>query len=361
MKQLKTVLRAACAAAVAVLGLASAASAAPLTNGNLVIYRVGDGVATLGTTAAAVFIDEYTPAGTLVQSIAVPSTGATALTATGNSTTEGNLNVAPNGSVIFTGYRRDAAAAVGTATRLIGTLDAAGNVSTFTTTYATGSAPRSATTDGTVYYISGAGGVAYIGDTSTGTITTIDTRNSRQVSLGNIGGNANTLVAANGSTAITGKVQSYGVLPTATTAATPLVSETTADAVQGFFLADLSPSVAGADTIYLLSTVAGRLRKYTSDGTTWTLTGEIATTAQNVAGVVSGSNVTLYTTTGAALSTLTDASGYNGTLAGTLTSVATAGTNTGFRGVAIVSVVPEPASLSLLGLAAAGLVRRRRA
>src|ERR1043166_9690103 len=46
---------------------------APFTSGNLVVYRVGDGSAPLSANAAAVFVDEYTPAGVLVQSITLPT------------------------------------------------------------------------------------------------------------------------------------------------------------------------------------------------------------------------------------------------------------------------------------------------
>src|SRR5205085_7223315 len=45
-------------------------------------------------------------------------------------------------------------------------------------------------------------------------------------------------------------------------------------------------------------------------------------------------NVTLYVTNGSTLQTLTDTSGYNATMNGTLASLASAPTNTAFRGVA---------------------------
>jgi hypothetical protein len=47
----------------------------PFTAGNIVVYRVGDGSATLTTTMEKVYLDEYTPSGTLVQSILMPVTG----------------------------------------------------------------------------------------------------------------------------------------------------------------------------------------------------------------------------------------------------------------------------------------------
>ena len=48
------------------------AAAAAFTPGNVVVYRVGDGSGSLVNTGNAVFLDEYTTSGTLVQSIAMP-------------------------------------------------------------------------------------------------------------------------------------------------------------------------------------------------------------------------------------------------------------------------------------------------
>ena len=46
------------------------------TPGNFVAVRVGDGSATLTSAAAPVFLAEYTPAGTLVQTIPLPTADA---------------------------------------------------------------------------------------------------------------------------------------------------------------------------------------------------------------------------------------------------------------------------------------------
>lgn len=49
------------------------ASAAPYTEGNIVIYRAGDGTSpATDIHGAPVYLDEYTTAGVLVQSIAIP-------------------------------------------------------------------------------------------------------------------------------------------------------------------------------------------------------------------------------------------------------------------------------------------------
>jgi len=343
----------------------------------LVIYRAGDGSAALGTTATPVFLDEYTTAGTLVQSISLPSSGSGSLTAVGNATTEGIISRTQDGSaLVFTGYRKDAGGTspasdtYATTARVVGTVTLAGTPSLTTTLTSDGGATtantiRSATavssTAGSAVWTSTSARIGYdasgLGAAGAGT-TQIDARNSRQTNLA-----GNILYASNGSTAITGKVQQYGTLPTAATAATPVVTLGTADAVNGFILLDLSSGVAGPDTLYALSTVANQLLKYTYDGTNWNATGSIAGgSGNNITAQVVGGNVNLYVTSTTALQTLTDSSGYGGTLAGTLNSIAAAATNTGFRGIGTLNeiVVPEPGTFALLAIAGLFGCGRRR-
>jgi hypothetical protein len=335
--------------------------------GNIVIFRVGNGGAALDPTATPVFLDVFTPTGMPVGTINVPSTGPTALTVVGNATTEGIISLSQDGSrLVFAGYRKDAGGASpsgdlpSVTNRVIGTLTIGGTLNTsIAVTDGTAVAFRSATTvNGSSYYTSTAADVRYVATPGpASTSVQIDPRNSRQVNL-----SGNVLYASNGSTAITGKVQTYGTLPTGPTTPTPVVTLATADAVNGFFLADVNPAVAGADTLYALSTVENLFRKYTFNGTTWTAAGSIgASGAQDVTGVVSGTNVQLYLTSGTSLFSFNDTSGIGGTLAGSLGSaIATAPTNTAFRGVAI-APIPEPAHILLLGGVGLGLVRWRRA
>ena len=68
---------AAIAAALLVSCSISSSEAAPITPGNLVIFRAGSGTNSLSsTTGNDVILDERTPAGSLVQSIAITATGA---------------------------------------------------------------------------------------------------------------------------------------------------------------------------------------------------------------------------------------------------------------------------------------------
>src|SRR6185369_15872702 len=100
--------------------------------------------------------------------------------------------------------------------------------------------------------------------------------------------NGNTLYAANGSTAITGKLQSYGTLPTGATVPTPIISLGTADAIQGFAMFNLNnANPGGADTIYAMSTAAGQLLKYSFNGSSWVSDGSLTSNAQDITGVAS--------------------------------------------------------------------------
>src|SRR5262249_21303076 len=67
--------------------------------GNLAVLRVGDGATTLSNAAAPVFIDEYSPTGTLVQSIQLPTAvnGVNkSLTLSGADLTQGGLTQSMN-------------------------------------------------------------------------------------------------------------------------------------------------------------------------------------------------------------------------------------------------------------------------
>ncbi|MBM4011580.1 MAG: hypothetical protein FJ286_09405 [Planctomycetes bacterium] len=353
--------------AAAAIGVADpfAAIAAPITPGNLVIYRVGDGVSgTLSALGTAVFLDEYTTAGSLVQTIPVPTTGTTQqMVAVGNASTEGIISRSRDGAkLVFMGYRNTTGVTPGGSTvpRVIGTLDVAGTLDTsIAVTDMTSAVPRSATTvDGSRYWLATSTGVRYVPTPiASSTSVLIDSRNSRQVNLAD-----NVLYATNGSTGTAAKVQSYGTLPTVSTTPTPLVTTLTTDAMNGFALLDLDAGIPGVDTMYTLSTVSSQLLKYSSNGTSWLTSGSIASSGIDLAATNVGGAVTLYLTTGSNLRVLTDTSGYNATITGSFTTLATAATNTAFRGVGLFAV-PEPSMYAMVVAAAAcggaRMLRRR--
>jgi uncharacterized protein len=328
--------------------------AAAFTPGNLVIYRVGDGSGVLGTAATAVFLDEYTTSGSFVQTIALPTAVSGAnkrLTAVGNATSEGLLTRSvDNQYLLLTGYD----AAVGTASlagttsaavnRVIGRVSTAGTVDTTTalSDASTGSNPRSAiSTDGTnMWFTGGAGGPRFttFGSTTSTQISTTTT-NLRQVNIFN---GQLYVTSMSGAT----RMATIGA-GTPTTSGQTITNLTGLDSTNvngpyGFFFADLDAGVAGSDTLYIVDDSSNIIRKFSLVAGTWTAKGSIALAAgRGITGVVSGANVTLYVTnSGTTLATLTDTSGYNATMNGTVTSLATAAANTAFRGVAF---APAPA------------------
>ncbi|MFN5995367.1 MAG: ExeM/NucH family extracellular endonuclease [Betaproteobacteria bacterium] len=130
-----------------------------------------------------------------------------------------------------------------------------------------------------------------------------------------------------------------------------------------FFLADLDSGVAGLDTLYVADDTAG-LQKYALVAGVWTLKGTVgvaADTYRGLTGIISGSGptttVTLYATRkggsgatgGGELVSLADSAGYNVTFNSTSpTLLATAGSNTAFRGVALAPAsIATPADLTI--------------
>src|SRR5205814_6323276 len=88
----------------------------PFTIGNIVVVRIGDGTTALSSSAFPVFLEEYTPAGVLVQVVPLPTVVSGSnkrFVLTGTSTSEGNITLSGDKHFItLAGYDAD----VGTAT-----------------------------------------------------------------------------------------------------------------------------------------------------------------------------------------------------------------------------------------------------
>jgi hypothetical protein len=156
------------------------AFAAPFTPGNILISRVGDGSGSLTSAATAVFIDEYTPAGVFVQSVAAPTTVVGTqriITNSGSATSEGYLANSVDGKfVTFVGYDAPVgtASVVGTdaavVNRVIGLIKADGTIdsSTAIEAYNANNIRSAVTVDGTAFWVGGtgtpasSGGVRYV-------------------------------------------------------------------------------------------------------------------------------------------------------------------------------------------------------
>jgi hypothetical protein len=382
------------AAVAAALGAASITSpctqpaeGAPITPGDVVIYRVGNGAAALANTGNPVFIDEYNPGGQLVQSIpllTLANGGNQALFASGTATSEGLLALSPDGRyVTFTGYSGTGTTSIVSSTsasnpRVVGRLDTlTGSVDTTTalTDFASANNPRGAfTADGTTLYVTGAAGglrTATLGGTSSAQINTGTNPIANLRAVAGFGGNL-FITTSSGSAVRIGQVGS-GFPTTAGQDTTPLPGIPTATgSPYEFFFADLDGS-PGIDTLYLPedTTAGGSIQKFVLSGGSWALKGSAtASGIRGLTGAVDATTgvVTLYGTTGGSgsngggtLYAFTDNTGFGGTISGSATALVTlaATSEESFRGI---TIVPEPASaagLIFLTTGAAMVLRRR--
>lgn len=359
-------------AGAAVLLLASTVAAAPLTPGNVVVYRVGGGgTGGLVNSGSPVFLDEYQPDGTLVQSIPAPTAASGSnhsLIASGTATSEGLITrSADGGTLVFTGYGRAlggsgslAATSASVVPRVIGRLRADGLVDTriALSDYADGNNPRSAASDdgSRVWAAGGSGGVRYVEDAPVPpTTSTLVSSGSSVVNLRQL------LVAAGRLYVTTASMTEFrvgtvgGGLPTAPGASIATLPgiATSGTSPYAIFLADLDPMVPGPDTLYVADDGLAGLSKFRLLGGSWVARGSIGGDADDylgLAGVVDGGDVVLYATRlggggasgGGQLVRLVDGGGPDGTLGGTPVVLATAATNTAFRGVAM---APQPPPL----------------
>lgn len=329
---------------VAIASVGSYAYAAPFASGNIVVYRIGTGVSAPTSASTAVFIDEYTPSGTLVQSIALPtaaSAGINPLTASGSVSGEGLLSRSADGRfLVLSGY----AAAPGVASiagtsatitpRVVGLIDATGaiNTSTALTDFSTANNARSATSlDGTQVWVAGAGGglrYATIGaSTSTQLSTTLSNLRQLEIFAGQLyvdtsSGTAVRIGAVgSGTPTVTG--QTISNLPGITLSGSPYA----------FALVHLGTSVAGLNTLYVADDALGVL-KYSFNGSTWTASGSAGGKYRGLIASTSGDTVTVFMSIDGELDTLSDSSGFNGTLSAMPAKIASAVTDTLMRGVA---------------------------
>jgi hypothetical protein len=342
------------------------ATQVPFTAGNIVVYRVGTGAATLTNAATAVFLDEYTTAGVLVQSIPMPVAASGAnqiLTAAGIGTAEGLLNLSTDGQyLVFTGYNAvTGTASIGgspsiTSPRTIALVmyDATINTTTALTDFSSGGPVRAAvSTNGANLWAcgngttGGTGGVRYttVGSTTSTRLNTTGPTMLRNVLIAG----AQLYVAGNGGSPRIGTVGTG--LPTTTGQTITNLSGLPVIGTPGqFVFVDLNTGVAGPDVLYFTDANAG-IYKYSLVAGSWASNGIVGTATEDYRGLaakVSGTTVTLFATRtgansitieGGEVVSLTDASGYNGAFSTTPVVLATSITDaTAFRGVALVPV-----------------------
>jgi hypothetical protein len=348
----------------------------PFTNGDIAITRVGDSV-TLSNTGSIVFVDEYTPAGTLVQSIILPYNDMVGnnFLCSGTATSEGFVTRSLDGRYLaIAGYNR-ATGGVGT---ISGTTSATVNREVALVKYDgtvdvstslpdagnTGNARGAITTNGTDIWIGcSTDGVRYttVGSNSSLQIATTPT-NVRDFNIAETGGVAQLFISSgSGGT----RVATIGTgLPTTTGQTITNIPGPVLSSPYQYFFADLSETVPGVDVLYVADDAVGLVRFSLVAGS-WVQDGVIGAPAdkfRSVAGSVDRSTgtMTLYavagfdgnaTGNGGTIYSFTDNMGYAPVsfTAPALTTLVAAGTNNkiSYRGVALVPYNPACAANSL--------------
>ena len=340
--------------------------AGPFGPGNFVVVRVGDGSGALTTAATAVFLDEYTPAGVLVQTIDLPTSVSgnnRILTASGNATSEMNLTRSVDGRyLVLTGY----SAAPGTpsvsatasvdVSRVIGRIAADGTYDTSTSTadaFSTSNIRAAVTTDGQAFYaVGGNSGVRYVplGSVSNTQLNAAPT-NIRFVNIA--GGN---LYISSASNPYIGLSQVGTGLPTTMSQSVTVLPGFPATAAgsspYAFYFADLSSSVAGVDVVYVVddrTNASGGIQKWSLVSGAWvlngTITGSPAPALRGLNGMTSsGGVVSLVATGSSGLYFISDNAGYNAapSVSALSAPIASAAANTAFRGVSFAPLTPAP-------------------
>ncbi|MGX5818630.1 endonuclease/exonuclease/phosphatase family protein [Chitinophaga lutea] len=318
--------------------------------GNLLIERYGNGSALSGVTTQ-IFLDEYTTSGTLVRTLAVPTTSSSTggvvfnrrLTGIGNSTHEGLMTLSRNGqSVSFMGY--DLATGVTPPSpipnRVAGLLTADGVLNTMTASSTNSGSTRCITSvDGRQFWYIGSGGnIRYMPMGLNGTASTDlgGPSGSRSVFLYNNNERLylSTTIAGGPRIARVGTGSSLPVSGTPAIGAFPGYPATTT-APNQFVMFDTGSNNT-PDILYVADDGTGEILKYTYSVDQWVAQGAVSVPGiKSITGKISGGTVTLYVTTigtGSSLKTLTNAAG--STLTGaTVTNIVTAPTNQVFKSV----------------------------
>lgn len=366
-----------CAASTGAFGLlafAGSAQAAAFTPGNLVVMRIGDGTAALGSGSTACFLDEYTTAGVFVQSIPMPIAAAGLnfpLTTSGTATSEGFLTLSSNGQYLVNcgygvapGVATIAATTSTVANRVVGRIDMAGNIDTTTAfsdmTYSAGN-PRSACSDnGLQFWTTGPstitpanGGLRYslLGAT-TSTQVSISVTNLRVV---DIAGTDMFVSSASGTTqGVCSIVPALPTTPGAVINILPGFPTAAGPSAYDFFVADPNIIFVADDRA---SASAGGIQRWDNISGTWTIQYTVGLSAtvgcRGLTGVVNAGTVRLYATTHQTslnqIVTMSDTLVVGTPTPSTLIALPTpavAPTNTGFRGIRLLPAAPSTPSVA---------------
>lgn len=325
--------------------LPATTQAAPFTPGNLVVLRSGDGSAGLNTNATAAFLDEYTPTGTKIQTIALPSTssgGNHAMTIAGSQSLEGELHLSADGKYLScAGYN----APVGTLTvnstpnngavndvaRVLVRIDPDGAIDsstaligTSTTPFYSGTTIRDAIIAGNHFYSCG-GNAPTIGRSTLGGSTAAALQSTGSIrALGVFGGDLYYMGSA--------AVYRFNGLPTGISTGTTIIPQI--GSASGFAVTDHT----GGNTANVCYVQDGSsLEKYCLIAGTWTARGSVTTLTNGKVTVrVTPGHVFIYVSSPNRIQVVDDTTGAGDFSAMTVsTVVAAAPANTAFRGIAL--------------------------
>ena len=294
------------AVAALALPLGAAAQNPFFTPGNLAVLRVGDSRQALASSGNTVYIDQFTPGGTLVNSVAVPDAGEGALLVSGTAGSEGGLARSLDGTVLsFAGYHAGRGTVSGSLAnqagvavpRGLGTVSARGVytlVQTSATVYS-GNNIRGATTDGTNnFWTAGAPNGTYWFNPPQ-TPVSVQSSGGNTIAVRALGGNLyfSTQKGASGIYTFQG-----GGLPKTGTPTNLLFATGSGSQPAGF---DLSPDLTVAYVADQRTASGGGIEKWTNGLGTWGLAYTVSTGAGSGAyGVTvdfSGPKPVLYATT----------------------------------------------------------------
>ncbi len=320
-------------------------ASAQFTSGNVVVLQIGDGTSALTAGASPVFLKEYntttTSQSTAVSTVIIPTTGSARLTIGGTATSEGQMTLSSDSTrLVIVGYDTASTAvapsgiASATLARVIdtlGSLAVVGRVTSSNSIYSANSF-RSATRNNSENYWGAGGnsGTYYFGFSSAATTVQSTVANTRVILAMN--GN---LYFSTGS----GTLGVYKITGQPTSASTPtsLVATGANSSPYGF-------SINSNETVAYIAddrtSAAGGIYRWTLSGTTWTATDTLHTgTNIGARGLTvdwSGTYPAVYaTTTDNKLVRWVD----SGNASHIYTTLATAPTNTVFRGV---TFAPKP-------------------
>jgi hypothetical protein len=288
------------------LALAAAAQNPFFTPGNLAVLRVGDSSQALASSGNTVYIDQFTPGGTLVNSVPVPDAGESALLLSGTAGSEGGLARSLDRTLLaFAGYHADLGAVSGSLAsqsgsavpRGLATVSAQGVytlVQTSPTVYS-GKNIRGATGDGTNnFWTAGTPNGTYWFNPPQ-TPTDVQTSGGNTIAVRALGGNLyfSTQKGANGIYTFQG-----GGLPKTPTPTNLLFATGSESQPAGF---DLSPDLTLAYVADQRTSPGGGIQKWTNGLGTWGLAYTLSTGAgagaYGVAVDFSGPDPVLYATT----------------------------------------------------------------